>query len=239
VIGHEAWDELAAGYALHALDPDEQHRFDEHLSECPRCTQSLDEHAFVAAQLGAIADGDDSSAAPSWSRMRGGVLDEEPIDDLAGRRQRYDRTRQWMTAAAAVAVLAGGGVAGWRLSQGSNSTASAISACQAQPSCHVVTLRSAASGATEAAAIVTADRQVTLLPEHLPHAATGRMYVLWQVPRAGRPAPVTTFTRAADSRQQASLTIDYGQLLELAISSEPSGPPPPTPSKMLAVGTTT
>ena len=50
---HDEWDELAVGYALTALEPDELDRFFEHLLEsCALCRQSVDDTAAIGAQLG-------------------------------------------------------------------------------------------------------------------------------------------------------------------------------------------
>ena len=49
---HDEWDELAVGYALTALEPDEMERFIEHLvSFCPQCQQAVDDTASVGAEL--------------------------------------------------------------------------------------------------------------------------------------------------------------------------------------------
>jgi Anti-sigma-K factor rskA len=49
---HDQWDELAVGYALTALEPDEMERFIEHLvSFCSQCQQSVDDTASVGAGL--------------------------------------------------------------------------------------------------------------------------------------------------------------------------------------------
>lgn len=49
---HDQWDELAVGYALTALEPDEMERFIEHLvSFCPQCQRSVDDTASVGAGL--------------------------------------------------------------------------------------------------------------------------------------------------------------------------------------------
>ncbi len=48
---HARYDELAAGYALHALDPRDAAEFDAHLTGCPRCLDSLDRFLEVTAAL--------------------------------------------------------------------------------------------------------------------------------------------------------------------------------------------
>ena len=37
LVEHERWDELAAGHALHALEPAEAIEFEQHRIGCARC----------------------------------------------------------------------------------------------------------------------------------------------------------------------------------------------------------
>lgn len=48
---HLEFEELAVGYALHSLEPQDEVRFTEHLASCATCEQSLREHADTLAQL--------------------------------------------------------------------------------------------------------------------------------------------------------------------------------------------
>lgn len=55
---HDQWDELAVGYALTALEPDELDRFFEHVVEaCPHCRQLVDDTAAIGAQIGSAMTG--------------------------------------------------------------------------------------------------------------------------------------------------------------------------------------
>ena len=49
---HEGFDELAVGWALHALEPEDEELFAAHLPTCPRCRQTVSETADV---MGALA----------------------------------------------------------------------------------------------------------------------------------------------------------------------------------------
>jgi hypothetical protein len=48
---HETFDELAVGWALHALEPEDEALFAPHLAACPRCTRTVAETAEVMAAL--------------------------------------------------------------------------------------------------------------------------------------------------------------------------------------------
>jgi hypothetical protein len=63
---HESFDELAVGWALHALEPEEEVLFAAHLPACPRCRGTVAETAEVMAALAA----DLPSVAPP-ERLRG------------------------------------------------------------------------------------------------------------------------------------------------------------------------
>src|SRR5882724_11750723 len=48
---HAEWDELAAGYAVDALEPDDEAQFVAHLRDCDRCTDTVFGLTEVAATL--------------------------------------------------------------------------------------------------------------------------------------------------------------------------------------------
>ncbi|HEX3825271.1 MAG TPA: anti-sigma factor [Mycobacteriales bacterium] len=229
---HEYWDELAAGYALHGLAPDEELSFVAHLDTCELCAASMVDHELVAAQLGAIAHYRESDEAPSWDAMRTAIIGRAPavadIVDLATRRRRYDVSRRALAAAAAVVVLAGGGIVTWRLASGGSN-------CSASSGCHAISLD--ARGQTEASLVVRGGR-VTLTPNNMPAAPIGKTYVLWQLPRTGRATPVTDFTAGSGTQATGSLRVAYSDTEAFAVSEEnTAGAPPATPSNTLASGT--
>lgn len=53
---HSYWDELAVGYAMHALEPDDEQQFETHVAECRMCTAVLAEYDAVLAQLAYAAE---------------------------------------------------------------------------------------------------------------------------------------------------------------------------------------
>ncbi|SDD09683.1 Anti-sigma-K factor rskA [Geodermatophilus telluris] len=50
---HDTFDELAVGWALHALEPEDEAVFGAHLPGCPRCTRTVAETTEVMAALSA------------------------------------------------------------------------------------------------------------------------------------------------------------------------------------------
>lgn len=226
---HEAWDELAAGYALDALEADEEVMFAEHLATCERCRANVDDHQLVAAQLGAIAH-PDVSAEPSWDAIRTSVIGTPAaITDLADRRRRYDLSRRSLAAAATAVVIAGGGIAIWQTATGGGTS------CAASSGCHSIELD--AAGGHPAARLTVKGSSVTMTTKGMTAAPVGKMYVLWQLPRDGRAEPLTTFTAGGTSNVTTSLRSPYPDTTGFAVSEEPVAPQPPaTPSNQLATG---
>jgi hypothetical protein len=58
---HRSWDELAVGWALHALEPEDETLFAHHLSGCARCVRTVAETSEVMAAMA----GDLPQAEPS------------------------------------------------------------------------------------------------------------------------------------------------------------------------------
>jgi anti-sigma-K factor RskA len=232
---HEYMEELAAGYALHALTPDEEAEFVDHLQTCSRCAASLDDHELVAAQLGAMAHFQESDDAPSWESMRDAVIGSRTSqdgDELSKRRHRHHLARRLLLAAAAVVVLLGGGIAIWR------STSNGGGACSAATGCHVVQLD--AAGGRSLGAVTVRDARATVTPTHMPAAPTGKVYVLWQKPRAGQATAIGEFTAGSGGPASAgTLVMPYSDTAGFAVSLETAGgAPPAVPSNVLASGAT-
>jgi hypothetical protein len=75
---HGSWDELAVGWALHALEPEDEALFTGHLAGCARCAQTV---ADTAEVMGAMA-GDLPPAEPSEGlreRLRAAVEETEQL----------------------------------------------------------------------------------------------------------------------------------------------------------------
>ncbi|RBY76707.1 anti-sigma factor [Geodermatophilus sp. TF02-6] len=64
---HEVFDELAVGWALHALEPEEESLFAAHLPECARCRRTVTETGEV---MGAMATGLTTVDPPERLRER-------------------------------------------------------------------------------------------------------------------------------------------------------------------------
>ena len=228
---HEQWDELAAGYALDALEPEEQAEFVEHLSGCARCHELVDQHSLVAAQLGSLAGGDVSP--PPWSAMRTGIVGPSQTAgdaDVVVLRRR-PRFVVMTSAAAAVAVLAAG-VIGWQATRGGTAKPLAsAAACRHTTGCHIVALDTSAGAAAQ---LLIHDGRAAVVPIAMPAPPPGSVWALWQLPRGGAPLLLTEF---ATGKPSASLKVGYGQTAGFAVSREAVGATPAAPSEVIAAGT--
>ena len=75
---HEAFDELAVGWALHALEPGDEAAFTEHLASCRRCALTVAETSEVMAVLAADLPPAEPSAALR-DRVRSAVEQTEQL----------------------------------------------------------------------------------------------------------------------------------------------------------------
>ncbi|MEX5720093.1 anti-sigma factor domain-containing protein [Geodermatophilus maliterrae] len=80
---HEPFDELAVGWALHALEPEDETVFGAHLPQCPRCARTVAETSEVMSALAS----DLPPAEPSADlrdRLRAAVERTEQLPPPAG-----------------------------------------------------------------------------------------------------------------------------------------------------------
>jgi hypothetical protein len=235
---HEHWDELAAGFALDALEPAEEVELLTHLDECELCRDALRGHRLVAAQLAALAD-DDDLAPPSWAAIRTGIVGTQPSHDvvsIAAHRQARMR-RPWLVGAiAASCVIIAGVVTAVVVNTGGTSAReAAISSCRADAACHVVELN---RGTSERAVVIVRNGSARLVPTSLASPSPNRVYALWQLPRTGKP----TLLAQPVPRQSASsapLALPYGDTTGFALSLEPAGPKAGSPTDVVAIGSAT
>ncbi|TFV59072.1 anti-sigma factor [Geodermatophilus sp. DF01-2] len=84
---HESFDELAVGWALHALEPEDESLFAAHLPTCPRCRRTVAETAEV---MGAMASDLPPAAPPDRlrGRLRAAVEDVGQVPPPADGEQR-------------------------------------------------------------------------------------------------------------------------------------------------------
>jgi len=233
---HAHFDELAAGYALHALDPEDEQQFLAHLATCPRCRDALSDFTEVAA---ALAD-DWSAVEPSpllGQRIMAAIAESPPagVTDLSARRaqsrdsaeshhpdqarsqprhrSQHQHRRRLVTiasAAAAAVLVAGGAVWGGLAATGGSTTSVAghSGSCLTHRTCPQVVLTDSRTHAT-AGQVMIVGQTVWLVPSGLPADNEARhVYVLWQISGAHVPLAVGSF----DVRGHGDTPIRIGKL---------------------------
>lgn len=260
---HVRFEELAAGHALHALEPEDEQLFRAHLAGCARCERALDEHAAALAQLAYAAD----AAEPPPSLLEGiraGVLasgrgasfpapvaEEQPqpvqLDEVRRRRDasRLRRAGTLTGIAAAAALVVGLGV--WNLglqqdrdeqAEFSARMAAAVSQLRDEDT-ETVPLRGE-SGEVVAVALVRGD-ELSLVLDGLPVNDAATTYVVWGESSSGDKRAVGAFdvtTDGLDVRDGLRLQASVTDVTRYLVTREQGDSAPAVPTlPVLAVGT--
>jgi anti-sigma-K factor RskA len=242
---HDEWEELAAGHALGALEPDDEQRFEAHLATCDDCRQvTADTEAVMAdmayaseqmapppeLKLRLMASIHDASEGPAM----GVVSTPDTLEVIRNRRATVGRhTREKLTvnwvrlaAAASVVLLAiiAGGV--WSL-QGTSNANPAFVALQSP------------TGSTDVATVEVLGDKAWLINSTMPtNDSRSSQYVLWTVPAEGAPTAVGGFDVEPGHAVVAvgRITATRGHVAAFAVSKEPGRTVPAAPTVVVAKG---
>lgn len=245
---HERYAELAAGHALHALEPGDEQVFLAHLGSCDECRETLAVHTETLGHL-AYAAAPTELPAGILAGLRAEV--GEPftaptatpapasLDAARARRRRpsYDAKTLVSAAAAAVLVLSLGV---WNValhrekSQGdlrAGQLAAAVSALEGGAK-HRVQLTDA-RGLPVAIAVVRGDDTVSLVVDGLaPNNASSSTYVLWQKGQYGVMRAIGTFDvrgKGVDVVKNLPLARDVMGVVGFAVTREQGRTAPARP----------
>jgi anti-sigma-K factor RskA len=187
-MADEAIHDLTPAYALDALDPDEEERFEEHLATCERCREELAELRDPVAML---AYGVEAPAPPPELRTR-------ILDAARAERSNVVPIRRKLPAAlgavAAVAATVAIGLGLWAASVSNDlDRARSVVAILADPQATSIPLEGA-SGRV----VVTDTGEAALVVSGLPAAPKGKTYEIWVV-EDGRTLPAGVFEAERES----------------------------------------
>ena len=210
-MADEPIHDLTAAYALDALDPHDEERYEEHLATCARCREELAELRDPVAML---AYGVESPAPPSELRDR--ILD-------AARAERSNVVpirRRWPAALGAVAAVAATvaialGLWGSSVSDQLDRERS-ISAILADPDAKSIPLKGA-----NGRVVVTDTGEAALVVSGLATAPKGKTYELW-VAENGQMLPAGVFD-AQHERDVVRLTRPVRPGSGVAVTIEDDG----------------
>src|SRR6266496_1560635 len=208
-VNHSDYEELAAGFALGALEPDEEQAFQGHLEGCPACKASVREFEEVTASLAlATVRVQPPASLRAVVRRRTGLT----LRRRAARTIRSWRgTRTTVRAVAVAGVLAVLALTGSAADSGTRATVLASS---------------------------LQDRGV-LVVEGLPPPPPGRVYELWAVPAGGASNPAKAIAFRFSDRQgvhAVRFSVNIQPTTGFAITEEPGpgGSRSPTTEPVLA-----
>ncbi len=236
------WSELAAPYALGALDPEERARFEAHLAGCAVCRGEVQSLREVAALLANTVP-----AATPPAALRERILRAAHRVRPIG--ARWASVAPWLAAAACLILALGLGYAYLReraaLERASASLAATRDSVAARDSL-VATLLSpdigtaalAATGQAPSARLIWSPsrHRVVMAVFHLSPAAAGRTYQLWAITQ-GKPVSLGIFNTNPDGRALAEMALPAGLKFELtAVTEEPAGGSPQPTQQPFLVG---
>lgn len=223
MTSHGMYEELVAGYALDALEPDDCAVLLRHLPTCAGCTRLLDEFRRTAGEL-AYASADEDPPAQVWEAIRAQLNAPEP-DTSVLPRQRAKSTRtlelaggggaapvaalrpHWlrrphpaMSSVAAgvvgVAVLAGGGYL-WHVHGQESAQRSALAEYRTMVSDLAFpgsnVIALTGSGAARGTAVIDRSKVDVVLDGVTPNDPADSIYVLWAIHPNGSVEAVEKF----------------------------------------------
>jgi hypothetical protein len=250
---HERFDELAAGYALHALEPDDEQVFRTHLAGCSVCERALAVHTDTLGHLAyAAAPAELPAGILAGVRREIGVAEQPELaapvrlDAVRARRARLMSNQALVGIAAAAILVLSLGV--WNVSlhrdrsqadQRSQQLVAAVRALEGDAKQRVELTDS--QGLPVAIAVVRADDTVSLVVDGLsPNDRAASTYVLWQKGRYGVVRAVGTFDvqgKGVNVVKNLPLASDVVGVEGFAVTKEPGRSAPAAPgSKPVADG---
>jgi anti-sigma-K factor RskA len=218
--------ELSAAYALHALDPDEQREFEEHLARCEECRRYVADFQETAAVMAYELEG---PAPPPALRDR--ILErarsEQPnVVPLQRRRWAFPATAT-LAAAATIAAVAFG-IWAFTLNSNLSDERSALDSSRQEVAvlADVNAERIPLEGA-DGTLVVASDGEAALVVEGLESAPADETYEAWVI-EGDRPRPAGLFQSGGD-RTVFKLTEPVPAGAVVAVTVEPeSGSDQPT-----------
>ncbi len=247
-MNDESIHDLAAAYALDAVDESERAAFEEHLAGCAECRASVAELGDTAALLAAttqieppaalreqtlarVAGTSRQTEQPAPGIPEGGRRREsETVSDLSSARHRRSRSRssQWLAAAGAAAAVVVGTVVAWQqpwADQLSGRPTVQLSATQ-----QVLTADDAerfveqVDGATVTVVRSAGLDQAVIVTEAMPPPPQDRVYQLWYFDEQGQPVGAGLMPEDADDGQNTVLLEGQAATAQGAgVTVEPEG----------------
>jgi anti-sigma-K factor RskA len=202
-VNHSDFEELAAGFALGALEPDEEQAFQRHLEGCSTCRTSVRELEEVSASFAYVPPAVEPPASlrTSLRRKTGLTLRRRAAQRIGS----WQGARVMLRAVAVAAVLAVFALSLWNLAlrdqhqidQARLATLQAAARVVNDSTANRVALAGSAAESGARATVLASSRQDrgVLVIEGLPQPAPGRVWELWSLPQGdvGQAAKAVVF----------------------------------------------
>ena len=248
-MSHSEFEELAAGYVLGALEPDDEHDFRRHLDGCATCEANVRELEAVVGELAYTAPPVDPPDT-LWAGIRRGI-EPEPArravtPGAAPRRRAGRRLLPGLAAAAAILLVVALSV--WNLSLRDENAAirDRVAALERatqlanDPSAKLVTMDEVPGPEGAQATVIASSRQDrgVLLVQSLPPLARDRVYELWGVPqgdiaKAQKALVFVPLRRQGVQALQFEVPIQPGTVFAITDEPGPDGSEKPTNQPLL------
>ena len=253
-MSHSEYEELAAGYVLGALEPDDEHVFQQHLSGCPVCEANVRELEAVVGELAytvppldppdTLWAGIRREIGPEAARRPAipGAAPGPPVG--AGAR----RLRVLPALAAAAAILLVVVLSLWNLNLRDQNAVyrDRVAALERatelanDPGASLVTLDDQPGTTGAQATVIASSRQDrgVLLIENLPPLQRNRVYELWGIPggnldKAEKALVFVPLRRQGTQALQFEVPIQPGTVFAITDEPGPDGSEKPTTQPLL------
>lgn len=240
---------LTGAYALNALPPQDRERFEQHLADCPSCSQEVAEFSETLARLGSAEAAEPpvelrerTLAAAQHTRQLPPAVPGARSDELSKRRDRRRGRWQWVSAIAAAVAIVAAVVLGYqtvttnqRLDElrAANESYAALTKTLATHDVRIVS-RTTDSGGKVTAVVSNNRGAAVVLTSGLPRPPKDRTYQVW-VMSPPKPRSAGLLSSTEEGRAQlVAHGIDRQDKIGLTI--EPAGgSPQPTSSPVIVL----
>jgi anti-sigma-K factor RskA len=248
-MSHSEFEELAAGYVLGSLEPDDEHDFRRHLDGCATCEANVRELEAVVGELAYAAPPVDPPDT-LWAGIRREIEPEAtPRGATPGAAPRRRVSRRLLPGlAAAAAILLVVALSVWNLSLRDENAAvrDRLAALERatqlanDPSAKLVTMDEVPGPEGAQATVIASSRQDrgVLLVQSLPPLARDRVYELWGVPqgdidKAQKALVFVPLRRQGVQALQFEVPIQPGTVFAITDEPGPDGSEKPTNQPLL------
>ena len=204
--------ELAAGYALDALDDDERTAFEQHLAECEQCAADVRAFRETAAMLAYGAEGPEPQPVLR-ERLLEEARRERPHQSVVVLRPRRALRLTAIAAAAAVAAAIGLGLWAASLSSSLDAERSAVAILANEDSQRL-------SLGQYGQVVRAPDGEAVMIVRNLDEAPSGKTYEAWVI-GSGGPVKAGLFEGGDQEIVRLEEPVDSGAIV--AVTLEPEG----------------